>query len=44
LEKLADQIGQEVALDGVLWSQNGVWWFEYRGEPMWLLDERGSIS
>jgi hypothetical protein len=42
LEKLADQIGQEVALDGVLWSQNGGWWFEYRGEPVWLLDERGS--
>jgi hypothetical protein len=44
LEKVADQIGQEVALDGVLWSQNGGWWFEYRGEPVWLLDERGSIS
>lgn len=44
LEKLADQIGQQVVLDGVLWSLNGGWWFEYRGETVWLLDERGSIS
>ncbi len=42
LEKLADQIGQQVVLDGVLWSLNGGWWFEYCGETVWLLDERRS--
>ena len=27
---LADMVGQEVSLDGTLWSLNGHWWFNYR--------------
>lgn len=31
-EALADRIGQEVVLTGTLWSLNGVWWFERKGD------------
>lgn len=43
LDKLADQIGRQVTLDGVLWSAGGgrTWWFEYRGERVYLTLEKG---
>ncbi|HXT60113.1 MAG TPA: hypothetical protein VN699_15850 [Pirellulales bacterium] len=43
LVDLADQIGAEVLLDGTLWSLNGEWWFEYRGEKLYLTTTRGPV-
>jgi hypothetical protein len=41
LVDLADQVGQEVSLDGELWSLNGHWWFDYRGSGIYLISEAG---
>jgi hypothetical protein len=37
---LADQLGQEVRLDGVAWALNDYWWFEYRGEKLYVDNQR----
>ena len=41
LVDLADMIGQKVSLKGTLWSLNGHWWFDYRGERLYLMGEQG---
>tara|TARA_R110002111_G_scaffold262878_1_gene342626 strand:+ start:12962 stop:15289 length:2328 start_codon:yes stop_codon:yes gene_type:complete len=41
LVNLADRIGQDVSLDGVLWSLNDHWWFDYRGERLYLTSDAG---
>ena len=38
---LADMESQEVSLDGTLWSLNGHWWFDYRGERLYLTKAYG---
>ncbi len=43
LLELADQVGREVAFDGVLWSLNGVWWFEYRASRLCLTGADGPV-
>jgi hypothetical protein len=40
---LADMVGQEVSLDGTLWSLNGHWWFEYRDERLYLTSDDGPV-
>ncbi len=40
---LADQVGQDVALEGNLWSLNDYWYFRYRSEKLYLTDETGSV-
>jgi|GEM_PF-1440088 len=41
LVELADQVGQDVALEGALRSMNGDWWFNYRGADIYLTSEAG---
>lgn len=44
-ESLADRIGQEVTLTGTLWSMNGHWWFERKGdeERICLTSAQGKV-
>ena len=41
LVRLEDQIGRDVSLEGSLWSLNGVWWFNYRDQKLYLTGEKG---
>jgi hypothetical protein len=41
LVELADQVGQEVSLEGVLEHDNLCWWFRYRDEPLYLTSAAG---
>jgi hypothetical protein len=41
LISLDDQLGQQVALDGILWSLNDSWWFAYRGTRLYLTTAAG---
>jgi len=41
LLRLTDQLGKEVKLDGVAWSLNDYWWFEYRGEKLYVENQKG---
>ena len=51
LVRLEDQVGRTVELRGRAWSMNGHWWFEYRGQdlyvdgieklPGWTADNQG---
>ena len=51
LVRLEDQVGRKVELRGTAWSHNGVWWFDYRGQkvyvdamdrlPGWTFDNHG---
>ncbi len=43
LIQLNDQINQKVSLDGKLWSLNGEWWFDYRGERLYLTSDAGPV-
>lgn len=43
LLRLEDQVGQDVVLEGMLWSLNGVWWFDYRDERVCLISEKGPV-
>lgn len=43
LFNLADMVGQEVSLDGSLWSLNGHWWFDYCGERLYLTSDDGPV-
>jgi HEAT repeat protein len=43
LEKLADQVGKDVEVEGTLWSLNGCWWLEYRDERVCLIEESGRV-
>lgn len=38
LTRLADQVGRGVSLRGTAWSRNGVWWFDYRGQDLYVDD------
>ncbi len=38
---LADQVDQDVSLDGTLWSLNSNWWFSYRNEDLYLISKEG---
>jgi hypothetical protein len=40
---LSDQVGQNVSLEGRLWSLNGRWWFEYRGEKLYVTDAKDHL-
>jgi hypothetical protein len=33
---LAERVGKAVALSGILWSRNGVWWFSHEGVDVHL--------
>lgn len=37
---LADQLGKEVTLDGLARSSNSHWWFEYRGEKIYVENQK----
>ena len=41
LVNLADQVGEDVLLEGTLRSTNGHWWFNYRGEDIYLTETAG---
>jgi len=36
LVRLRDQIGRKVSLRGTAWSMNGSWWFDYRGQGIYV--------
>ena len=40
LSLLSDQLGKEVRLDGVAWSLNDYWWFEYRGQKLYVENQK----
>lgn len=44
LLKLEDQVGQTVSLTGHLWSLNGHWWFDYRGQRLYLIIPAGPVA
>ena len=39
--ELAEQLGQDVSLDGTLWSSNGKWWLRYRDHVLFLTSTSG---
>jgi hypothetical protein len=41
LVNLEDMTGEVVSLDGTLWSLNDHWWFDYRGEKIYLTSQNG---
>jgi hypothetical protein len=41
LIELADQVGEEISMEGVLWSLNGHWWFDYRNDKLDLTKRSG---
>ncbi|WP_298869425.1 hypothetical protein [uncultured Gimesia sp.] len=41
LANLSDRVGQDVSLDGVLFSLNDHWWFDYRDERLYLTSDAG---
>ncbi len=43
LLELQDQINKNVLLEGLLRSLNGHWWFEYRGERLYLASPAGRV-
>jgi hypothetical protein len=38
LARLEDQVGRKVSLRGKPWSMNGQWWFDYRGQDVFVKD------
>jgi hypothetical protein len=38
---LSDQVGQEVTIEGTLWSTNDCWRFQYRNDNAYLVNESG---
>lgn len=44
LFQLKDLVNQEVTLEGMLWSLNGHWWFEYRDERVYLVSPAGPVK